>query len=158
MAGLAVAGRILACGRLVFGEISALAFGMQALLEAVDALEEGLEHVGLWASLLGRSVCGEERQSVSQVRMESGQDCVVWHTVDTRAGEDLAGLAGRTRAVAFDLWNKNQPATDDWEGGGHRKKAVPFAFGSSCSSWPLGARWQGGGSGGGRCQSVVSTW
>lgn len=52
---------------------------MQALLKAVDSLEQGLEDIGLGSSLLGDGI------------------------VDTWTVEDLAGLAGWTGAVALDL-------------------------------------------------------
>jgi ribosomal protein S5 len=65
--------------KLGFGELIAFTLGVQTLLEAVDSLEQGLEDVRLGPALLGHGI------------------------VDTRAVEDLAGLAGWTGAVALDL-------------------------------------------------------
>jgi hypothetical protein len=62
-----------------FGELIAFTLGVQTLLEAVDSLEQGLEDVRLGPALLGHGI------------------------VNTRAVEDLAGLAGWTGAVALDL-------------------------------------------------------
>lgn len=53
------AGLILAGRRLGVREGLTLALGVQALLEAIDALEEGLEHVCLGASLLGHGIWSE---------------------------------------------------------------------------------------------------
>jgi hypothetical protein len=70
---------ILESCELGFGELIAFTLGVQTLLEAIDSLEQGLEDVRLGPALLGHGI------------------------VDTRAVEDLAGLAGWTGAVALDL-------------------------------------------------------
>jgi hypothetical protein len=70
---------------------------VQPLLQAVDTLQQCLEHIGLGPSLLWHGVCG--RTSAQGLERRSTGE----HTVNTRAVEDLAGFACWAGAVALDL-------------------------------------------------------
>jgi hypothetical protein len=66
-------------GGVGFGWVIALSFGNQALFQAVNTLQKGLEDVCLWSSFFGNSV------------------------IYTRTVEHLTGFTSRPCAIALDL-------------------------------------------------------
>lgn len=81
-----------------FTKFIALSLRDQTLFEAIDTLQKRLENVGFGASLLGHGICRALSAGLpGHCARAAGR------TIDTRAVEDLTGLAGWAGAVAFDL-------------------------------------------------------
>lgn len=73
---------------------------MELLLKSIDALQESFEYVCLGSSLFGYGICGQPSVPIVVGRIGAGK---LDHTIDTRAGKDLAGLTGGACSIAFDL-------------------------------------------------------